>query len=225
MIGAERPVRAPRHRSQPRLDGREPRPVRAHGRRLRGAGAGRRPTPGSPCCRSARSGARAMPGSSARPSCSTSSGPQLRRATSRARTWSDASGRCRRLRRGRRATSSIKFFEGLSTFIFDLLRTEFRPASAGPLAYLLLRPGHRPDPHDRSTTRSSAGRRCSASRGTVIITHGRAKRRMIGFAVGVGAAAARARIARAHRRGVPREPRPGDRRGRRRRIRLDRSTR
>jgi glycerol-3-phosphate acyltransferase PlsX len=31
-------------------------------------------------------------------------------------------------------------------------------------------------------------------KGTVIITHGRAKRRMVGFAVGVGAAAARARI-------------------------------
>ena len=34
----------------------------------------------------------------------------------------------------------------------------------------------------------------AATRGTVLITHGRAKRRMIGFALDVGAAAARARI-------------------------------
>ena len=35
----------------------------------------------------------------------------------------------------------IKFFEGLSTFIFDLLRAEFRRGIRGKLAYLLLRSG------------------------------------------------------------------------------------
>ncbi len=35
----------------------------------------------------------------------------------------------------------IKFFEGLSGFIFDLLRAEFRSGIRGRLAYLLLRPG------------------------------------------------------------------------------------
>ena len=35
----------------------------------------------------------------------------------------------------------IKFFEGLSTFIFDLWRGEFRAGIRGRLAYLLLRPG------------------------------------------------------------------------------------
>ena len=41
---------------------------------------------------------------------------------------------------------------------------------------------------------ASAARRCWASRGTVIITHGRAKRRMIAHAVGVGATTARERV-------------------------------
>ena len=40
----------------------------------------------------------------------------------------------------------IKFFEGLSGFIFDLWRAEFRASLRGRLAYLLMRPGHRPDP-------------------------------------------------------------------------------
>src|SRR6185503_19144596 len=35
----------------------------------------------------------------------------------------------------------IKFFEGLSTFIFDLWRDEFRRSWRGRLAYLLMRPG------------------------------------------------------------------------------------
>ncbi|HEU0237422.1 MAG TPA: phosphate acyltransferase PlsX, partial [Candidatus Limnocylindrales bacterium] len=35
----------------------------------------------------------------------------------------------------------IKFFEGLSTFIFDRFRDEFRGSLRGRLAYLLLRPG------------------------------------------------------------------------------------
>ena len=35
----------------------------------------------------------------------------------------------------------IKFFEGLSTFIFDLWRGEFSGRSRGPIAYVLMRPG------------------------------------------------------------------------------------
>ncbi|HEV2952313.1 MAG TPA: phosphate acyltransferase PlsX, partial [Actinomycetota bacterium] len=35
----------------------------------------------------------------------------------------------------------IKFFEGLSGYIFDLFRTEFRRSLRGRLAYLLLKPG------------------------------------------------------------------------------------
>ena len=89
----------------------------------------------------------------------------------------------------------IKFFEGLSGFIFDQFRAEFRrldprpprvPAAASRASRASAR---------RSTTRPSAGRRCSASAGAVIITHGRAKRRMIEHAVRVGATTARERVA------------------------------
>jgi glycerol-3-phosphate acyltransferase PlsX len=87
----------------------------------------------------------------------------------------------------------VKFFEGLSTFIFDLVGAEFRRPPRGPLAYALLKPGV-----DRIRTlfdyERFGGSPLLGVKGTVIITHGRAKRRMVAFAVGVGAAAARARI-------------------------------
>ena len=40
----------------------------------------------------------------------------------------------------------IKFFEGLSSYIFDLWRDEFERSLRGRLAYLLMRPGIGPDP-------------------------------------------------------------------------------
>ena len=87
----------------------------------------------------------------------------------------------------------IKFFEGLSTAIFDMLRVEFRRAPWGPLGYFFMRPGigriRRKFDYERL-----GGAPLLGVKGTVLITHGRAKRRMIGFAVGVGAAAARAQI-------------------------------
>ena len=55
----------------------------------------------------------------------------------------------------------IKFFEGLSTYIFDLWRGEFEGSLRGRLAYLLMRPGSAGS-GPRSTTRRSAARRCSA---------------------------------------------------------------
>ncbi|HEY6057770.1 MAG TPA: phosphate acyltransferase PlsX [Candidatus Limnocylindrales bacterium] len=88
---------------------------------------------------------------------------------------------------------TIKFFEGLSSFIFDLVGREFRRGPRGQLAYLLMRPGL-----DRIRAvfdyEKLGGSPLLGVRGTVIITHGRAKRRMISYAVAVGAAAARARI-------------------------------
>lgn len=88
---------------------------------------------------------------------------------------------------------TIKFFEGLSGFIFDRIRTEFRRPPWGPLGYLFMRPGiariRRTFDYERL-----GGAPLLGVRGTVLITHGRATRRMIGFAVGVGAAAARAMI-------------------------------
>jgi glycerol-3-phosphate acyltransferase PlsX len=87
----------------------------------------------------------------------------------------------------------IKFFEGLSGFIFDLFRAEFRSSWRGRLAYLLLRPGIA-----RIRTvfdyERIGGSPLLGVRGTVIITHGRAKRRMVSYAVEVGARTARARV-------------------------------
>jgi glycerol-3-phosphate acyltransferase PlsX len=88
---------------------------------------------------------------------------------------------------------TIKFFEGLSSFIFDQLRTEFRRPPWGPVGYFFMRPGigriRRRFDYERL-----GGAPLLGVKGTVLITHGRAKRRMIGFALEVTAAAARARI-------------------------------
>ena len=88
---------------------------------------------------------------------------------------------------------TIKFFEGLSGFIFDLLRAEFRRFPRGVLAYALLRPGI-----ERIRRRFDyelvGGSSLLGVRGTVVITHGRARRRMVYHAVRVAAEAARARV-------------------------------
>jgi glycerol-3-phosphate acyltransferase PlsX len=87
----------------------------------------------------------------------------------------------------------IKFFEGLSGFIFDLWRTELEGSWRGRLAYVLLRP---------SVARIRAifdyekvgGSTLLGVKGTAIITHGRARRRMIGYACEVAATTARTRV-------------------------------
>ncbi|HSH21373.1 MAG TPA: phosphate acyltransferase PlsX [Candidatus Caenarcaniphilales bacterium] len=88
---------------------------------------------------------------------------------------------------------TIKFFEGLSSFIFEQLRREFRRWPWGPVGYLFMRPGlgriRRRFDYERL-----GGAPLLGVNGTVLITHGRARRRMVGFAVEVGAAAARGRI-------------------------------
>ena len=87
----------------------------------------------------------------------------------------------------------IKFFEGLSTYIFDLFRAEFGGSLRGRLAYLLLRPGiaRIRDVFDYERV---GGSPLLGVKGTVIITHGRARRRMIGYGVGVAATMARTRV-------------------------------
>ncbi len=84
----------------------------------------------------------------------------------------------------------IKFFEGLSTFIFDLWRAELRKGIRGKLAYLLLRPGIGRIRHVFDYERAG-GSPLLGVKGAVIITHGRARRRMIGFACEVAANTAR----------------------------------
>jgi phosphate acyltransferase len=90
---------------------------------------------------------------------------------------------------------TIKFFEGLSGFIFDLLRKELRRPPRGPIAYALLKPGL-----DRIRAvfdyERVGGSSLLGVKGTVIITHGRARRRMMTFALGVAADAARAEVPR-----------------------------
>ena len=88
---------------------------------------------------------------------------------------------------------TIKFFEGLATFIFDQWSKEFRRGLRGKLGYLLMRPGigriRRVFDYE-----VLGGSPLLGVRGTVIITHGRARRRMIKHAIGVGAVAARVRL-------------------------------
>ncbi len=87
----------------------------------------------------------------------------------------------------------IKFFEGLSGFIFDLFRAEFRGSVRGRLGYLLLKPGV-----DRIRGifdyERAGGSPLLGVKGAVIITHGRARRRMMGFACAVAADTARQRV-------------------------------
>ena len=87
----------------------------------------------------------------------------------------------------------IKFFEGLSTFIFDLWRAELRRGIRGKLAYLLLRSGigRIRKVFDYET---AGGSPLLGVKGAVIITHGRAKRRMVGFACAVAAETARTNV-------------------------------
>ena len=87
----------------------------------------------------------------------------------------------------------IKFFEGLSTYIFDLFRTEFQRSLRGRLAYLLLQPGIA---RIRTTFdwERVGGSPLLGVKGNVIITHGRARRRMIRYGVGVAATMARTRL-------------------------------
>ncbi|HJW21204.1 MAG TPA: phosphate acyltransferase PlsX [Candidatus Limnocylindrales bacterium] len=87
----------------------------------------------------------------------------------------------------------IKFFEGLSAFIFDLFREQFQTGLRGRLAYLLLRPGVGRI-RDLFDYEKAGGSPLLGVKGGVIITHGRARRRMIGFALEVAARMARERV-------------------------------
>lgn len=85
---------------------------------------------------------------------------------------------------------TIKFFEGLSGFIFDLFRREFRGSWRGRVAGLLMQPsvGRIRGIFDYERV---GGSPLLGVRGSVIITHGRARRRMMRYAVEVGATTAR----------------------------------
>jgi glycerol-3-phosphate acyltransferase PlsX len=88
---------------------------------------------------------------------------------------------------------TMKFFEGLATFIFDLWRREFKRGIRGPIGYVFMRAGvHRiRETFDYEKMGASP---LLGVKGMVLITHGSAKRRMIEFALDAGAAAGRAHI-------------------------------
>jgi glycerol-3-phosphate acyltransferase PlsX len=107
---------------------------------------------------------------------------------------------------------TIKFFEGLSTYILrGLLRREFERDWRGRLASLLMRPGIGRI-REVFDYEKLGGSPLLGVRGTVLITHGRARRRMISYAVAVGAAAARAGIPHAIEDAFRRDPAPSSRR-------------
>jgi glycerol-3-phosphate acyltransferase PlsX len=88
---------------------------------------------------------------------------------------------------------TMKFFEGLATFIFDLWRREFKRGIRGPIGYVFMRAGVKRIRSTFDYERMGASPLLGV-KGMVLITHGSAKRRMIEFAVEAGATAARARI-------------------------------
>ena len=88
---------------------------------------------------------------------------------------------------------TMKFFEGLATFIFDLWRREFKRGIRGPIGYLFMRSGVNRIRSTFDYERMGASPLLGV-KGMVLITHGSAKRRMIEFAVEAGATAARAHI-------------------------------
>ena len=92
----------------------------------------------------------------------------------------------------------MKFFEGLAGAMFDMLRAEFKRPPWGPIGYLFMRPGINRIRRKFDYERLGAAPLLGVN-GTVLITHGRAKRRMIGFAVEVGRAVGAGRHPGAHR--------------------------
>ena len=154
-----RAVRAARHRRDHGLDRPQPRPVRADGRDVRGAGAGRR----RPIVALLSIGEEGGKGEQ-----------RVQEATellaaSDLRFIGNVEGKdlpqhpadvvvCD----ASVGNVMIKFFEGLSTVIFDMLRAEFKRPPWGPIGYLFMRPGI--EPHPPALRLRAAGRRAAAGR-------------------------------------------------------------
>jgi glycerol-3-phosphate acyltransferase PlsX len=87
----------------------------------------------------------------------------------------------------------IKFFEGITTFIFRALREDLQQGPIAPLALLALKPGF-----DRMRSRFDYERYGGAPllgvKGVSIVTHGRAKARMMQHAIRVASEAAHAHV-------------------------------
>jgi glycerol-3-phosphate acyltransferase PlsX len=87
----------------------------------------------------------------------------------------------------------IKFFEGITSFIFRALREDLQQGPIAPLALLALKPGF-----DRMKARFDYERYGGAPllgvKGVSIVTHGRAKARMVENAIRVASDSAHARV-------------------------------
>jgi glycerol-3-phosphate acyltransferase PlsX len=87
----------------------------------------------------------------------------------------------------------IKFFEGITSFIFRALREDLQQGPIAPLALLALKPGF-----DRMKARFDYERYGGAPllgvKGVSIVTHGRAKAKMIENAIRVGSESAHAGV-------------------------------
>ena len=87
----------------------------------------------------------------------------------------------------------IKFFEGITSFIFRALREDLQQGPIAPIALLALKPGF-----DRMKARFDYERYGGAPllgvKGVSIVTHGRAKARMIENAIRVASESAHARV-------------------------------
>src|SRR5687768_3258564 len=87
----------------------------------------------------------------------------------------------------------VKFFEGITSFIFRAVREDLQQGPIAPLALLALKPGF-----DRLRARFDYERYGGAPllgvRGVSIVTHGRAKARMVENAIRVASESAHARV-------------------------------
>ena len=152
---------------------------------------GRRRSPRWRSCPSARRRARASSASRTRPPCSTAAGSGF---------LGNVEGRDLPLHTADVVVCDasvgnvvMKFFEGVANAMLGLLEAEFRRPPWGPIGYLFMRPGIRRIRGKFDYERLGAAPLLGVN-GTVLITHGSATRRMIGFAVEVGAQSARAGI-------------------------------
>lgn len=87
----------------------------------------------------------------------------------------------------------IKLFEGLTGYIFRALRADLQQGPLAPVALLALKPGFERI-KQRFDYERYGGSPLLGVRGVSIVTHGRAKARMVEHAIGVASEAAAARI-------------------------------
>ena len=90
-------------------------------------------------------------------------------------------------------TVVIKFFEGLTSYIFRSLRTDLQQGPLAPIALLALKPGFERI-KERFDYERYGGSPLLGVRGVSIVTHGRARARMIEHAIRVASEAASAGV-------------------------------